>query len=156
MSIKKLKPAVSKYWLFIIAGVMWSAVGMMLIWRAFGWFSMMQGRSVIAMGLLGVVLAVAIYRFMFSKIAQRNLKRLCLMSEKVCLFAFQSWQGYLIVVVMISLGIGLRNSPFPRPWLAAMYTGIGGGLFIASLHFYERVWQVVHLQQPCLQDEDES
>ncbi len=149
----KLKPAVSKYWLFIIAGVMWSAVGMMLVWRAFGWFSAMQEGPVIVMGLLGVVLAAAIYRFMFSKIAWKNIKRLCLHPEKVCLFAFQSWQGYVIIVFMISLGIGLRNSPFPKPWLAVMYTGIGGGLFTASLHFYERLWQMVHLQQPCLQDE---
>ncbi len=156
MSIKKLKPAISKYWLFIIAGVMWSAVGMMLIWRALGWFSVIEGGGVIVMALLGVVLAFAIYYFMFSKIARKNIKRLCLHPEKVCLFAFQSWQGYLIIVVMVSLGIGLRNSPFPKPWLAVIYTGIGGGLFLASLHFYERVRQMVYLQQPCLQDEGES
>ncbi|HEY53696.1 MAG TPA: hypothetical protein G4N94_09590 [Caldilineae bacterium] len=153
--MEKLKPAVSKHWLFIIAGVMWSAVGVMLIWRAYGWFSAIEEGAII-MVLLGVALALAVYYFMFSKIARKNLKRLCLHPDKVCLFAFQSWQGYLIIVFMVSLGIGLRNSPFPKPWLAVIYTGIGGGLFLASLHFYERTRQVMVLQQPCLQEESEA
>jgi drug/metabolite transporter (DMT)-like permease len=154
--MEKLKPAVSKHWLFIIAGIMWSAVGLMLIWRAVGWYSAIEGDWAIVMVLLGVALALAVYYFMFSKIARKNLKRLCQHPDKVCLFAFQSWQGYLIIVFMVSLGIGLRNSPFPKPWLAVIYTGIGGGLFIASLHFYERIRQMVYLQQPCLQEEGEA
>jgi hypothetical protein len=41
---------------------------------------------------------------------------------------------------MISLGIYLRvYSPIPKPALAIFYIGIGGSLFLSSLHYYARV-----------------
>lgn len=45
------------------------------------------------------------------------------------------------MIVMISLGIFLRlYSPIPKPLLAVMYIGIGGSLFLASLHYYKHIW----------------
>jgi hypothetical protein len=40
---------------------------------------------------------------------------------------------------MITMGILLRHSSIPKTLLAPMYIGIGGGLIIASLHYYRTV-----------------
>ena len=57
--------------------------------------------------------------------------------EKPCLFAFQEWHSYPLVLFMIALGIGLRKySPIPKPLLGIMYLGIGGGIGGASIHYY--------------------
>jgi len=90
------------------------------------------------MTLAGVLLASAIYFFGFSKLAKKNIQRLTDMAgDKICIFAFQEWTSYPLVVVMIGLGISLRNFlPIPKPYLASLYIGIGGGLFLSSLYYY--------------------
>ena len=75
-------------------------------------------------------------RFGFSRLADRNISRINRYPGRVCLFAFQEWTSYVIVVVMVSLGIMMRRSPFPKPYLGSMYTGIGGALFLASWHYH--------------------
>lgn len=60
------------------------------------------------------------------------------MPEKCCLFAFQKWQGYLLVAVMMSLGMFIRQSQLLHPLLlAAMYTGIGSALLGTSILYYK-------------------
>ena len=154
MLTPKLKPAVSKHWLFVLAGSMWSIVGIMLCRLAYGWLAGLHRSWAVALGALGLVLAFVVYRVGFSKIARKNIARLCSIPEKVCLFAFQSWKGYLIIGLMVPLGITLRHSPLPRHYLAIVYTTIGGALLLSSFHYYKRFWRVVLLKQPCLEGEN--
>jgi hypothetical protein len=95
------------------------------------------------MGALGAVMALAAYHFGFSKIARKNIKRLCLLTEKTCVFAFQTWKGYLVIAFMIILGTFLRGSPVPKPYLAMIYTTIGGAIFLSSIHYYNLLWRLV-------------
>ena len=98
------------------------------------------------MALAGVLLASAIYRFGFSKLAKKNIQRITGMAgDKICIFAFQEWSSYPLVVVMIGLGISLRNYlPIPKPYLAILYIGIGGGLFLSSLFYYKHLLRHQH------------
>ncbi len=57
------------------------------------------------------------------------------MQGKRCVFAFQSWKSYLIVVIMIAMGIGLRHSPIPKPYLSVLYIGIGLALILSSFRY---------------------
>ena len=141
-SLKKWKPGVAKKWLYSSAGLMWSAVGVMLCYLAFGWLKPIPIDRWILLTLGGVLLAVIMYAFGFSKLADKNIRRISnLTGDKICLFAFQEWTSYPLVIVMISLGIFLRMySPIPKPLLAVMYIGIGGSLFLASLHYYKHIW----------------
>lgn len=150
MLLKKLNPAVSKYWLMALAGLMWSAVGIMLFRLAYIWLKPFPWNRALPLGSVGLISAVAAYRYGFSKIALKNITRLCLLSDKTCVFAFQAWKSYLIIVFMVMLGITLRHSPFPRHLLAVIYTTIGGALFLSSFHFYGRIWRVKIRKQPCL------
>jgi len=90
----------------------------------------------------GIMLALTIYRFGFSKLANKNIRRIdALKSEKPCIFAFQEWTSYPLVAFMVSLGIFLRvYSPLPKTYLAVLYIGIGFNMLLASLHFYYRVF----------------
>ncbi len=143
MTLKSLKPAVTKPWLVAIAGLMWTGVGVMLCRLAYHWFVVTNTGVAAILGLLGAVMALAAYHFGFSKMAQRNIRRLSLLTDRTCVFAFQTWKGYLIIGFMIILGAILRGSQIPKPYLAILYTTIGGAIFLSSFHYYGLLWRLV-------------
>jgi hypothetical protein len=153
VNLEKFKPAVSKYWLMALAGLMWSVVGIMLCRLAFVWLMVVPRHWSLPLGSLGLISALTVYRFGFSKIALKNITRLCLLSDTTCIFAFQAWKSYLIIIFMIMLGITMRHSPMPKHFLAVIYETIGGALFFSSFHFYGRIWQVKIRKEPCLNAE---
>ena len=148
--LKTLKPAVSKTWLIVLAGLMWSLVGLMLCQLAYHWLVVIRWRWVLLLEMIGIVLALMAYKFCFSMIAQKNIARLSLLTEKTCIFAFQGWKSYFLILLMITLGIALRNLPIPRPYLAILYTTIGGALFLSSLQYYGCLWRIFVQRKSCL------
>ncbi len=149
MVLEKLKPAVSKYWLLALAGLTWSIVGTLLCRRAYHWFTAINRNLALPFEVVGLLLALAAHRFGFSKIAGRNIKRLCLLTEKTCIFAFQTWKGYLIIGFMIALGSILRHSPIPVSYLAVIYVTIGGALFLSSFSYFKLLWRRVVRKTDC-------
>ena len=143
MTLGSLKPGVSKTCLIAVAGLMWSSVGMMLCRLAYHWLAAVRWKWVVSLELLSIALALLAYQLCFSRIARKNIERLSAIKEKTCIFAFQKWKSYFLIVLMISLGFTLRNLPIPRPYLAVLYTTIGGALFLASLQYYGCLWQAV-------------
>ena len=141
--LQKLKPGLPKPWLHLLAGLIWSGVGIYLNFLASGWIKPLSVGQAILFVFGGVLLAAAIAKFGFSKMANKNIHRVeSLESEKPCLFAFQKWSSYPLVAFMIGLGIFLRlHSPIPKPYLATLYIGIGGGLFLPSLLYYRHIWR---------------
>ena len=155
INLEKFKPAVSKYLLMALAGLMWSGVGIMLCRLAVIWLRPVHQSLAWSLGSLGMIAAIVVYRFGFSKIALKNITRLCLLSDTTCIFAFQAWKSYLIIIFMVALGLTLRHSPMPKYLLAVIYETIGGALFFSSFHFYGRIWRVKIRKQACLYSEDE-
>lgn len=139
--INKLKPGVNKNWLQLLAGVVWTVVGLYLISLALGWIFQPGITANWYYWLPGIILAGLIYFFGFSKPARKNSRRIQEFPvEKLCLFAFQEWHSYPLVLFMIGSGIGLRiYSPIPKPLLGIMYLGIGGGIGGASIHYYQQI-----------------
>ncbi|OQA42676.1 MAG: hypothetical protein BWY52_02145 [Chloroflexi bacterium ADurb.Bin325] len=134
--LHRLKPALPKHWLMILAGLMWTGVGVLLCRYAFGWLMRPPSWSRIGLGLTGVVAAVPVYRLGFAKLARSNLARIRQLSDRACLFSFMAWKSYAVVAVMMTAGILLRNSAIPKHYLAVLYAAIGGGLFLASFVYY--------------------
>ena len=139
-NLHNLKPVVARHWLLLLAGFMWTAVGLMLLGRAIGWLGMAQ--QTLAPAISGATIAVGSCGLMFRRVAHKNISRIHGLPDRVSLFAFNSIRGYLIIVFMIALGITLRHSPLRRDILAILYTAMGGALLMASLHFYERFWAI--------------
>jgi len=141
--LTKITPAVGKPWLNILSGLMWSGVGIFLCSLTIPWLQPLEIGKRVLFILPGLLLAVGIYAFGFSGYADINIRRIeAYVKEKVCIFAFQKWTSYPLVIFMIALGIFLRvYSPIPKPWLAVLYIGIGGSLFLASIRYYVHVWK---------------
>lgn len=137
----RFMPRVDHRWLYGLAGVMWSGVGIFLITLAVGWWLPVPRWPLLPLVIGGIVLAVAIWRFGFSRLAGKNIARIAALPGRPCLFAFQKWSSFLIIPLMIGLGIVLRHSALPKPYLAVLYTGIGGGLFLSSLSYYPQVFK---------------
>lgn len=136
-------PATKKIWLHLTAGIMWSGVGIMLIAFAVNWLGLVHSWTVLILVLAGLLLAAGIYFFGFLKLASSNVQRILnIPKERVCLFAFQKWTSYPLVLVMIAMGIYLRRfSPIPKPYLAILYIGLGASLFVSSLQYYFQVFR---------------
>ena len=122
---------------------MWSGMGIMLVAFASNWLGIVYSWTVLLLILAGLLLAAGIYFLGFSKLASRNVQRIVnIPKERVCLFAFQKWTSYPLVLVMIAMGIYLRlYSPIPKPYLAILYIGLGASLFVSSFQYYFQVFR---------------
>ncbi len=137
---RKCKPAVDRYWLLLLAGLLWTGVGMGLIMTACFWLADL-GWPKIALGVLGGFgSGILVYRFGFSRLAERNLKRISGQPVQVCVFAFQAWRSYALIVGMMALGAVLRHSTLSRLALGMIYAAIGTGLTLSSAVYYEAVF----------------
>lgn len=130
------KPSVPRMWLYAIAGLIWSVAGFILIERAYGWLDDLETVQLIIVLSLGTGLSLIFYFFGFIKIARKNLNRINTLPESVCIFAFTAWKGYLIIAFMVTAGILLRNSAFPKHYLSVLYVAMGGSLLMGSSLFY--------------------
>jgi hypothetical protein len=136
MWITQFKPAVPRNWLLSIAGAIWSIVGIILCYVAFTWVKMLKIELVFDLEMLGVLFAFLVYRWGFSRIVRKNITRIDSSPENPCLFSFQAWKSYLMLIIMITLGYVLRHSVIPKPYLSVLYTTIGFALILSSIHYY--------------------
>lgn len=127
----------------LAAGLMWSCVGLLLLSYPWAWLKGLQPARLFLFLTAGLILAGLITAFGFSRLASANIRRIRnLPGEQHMIFRFQKWSSYPLIAVMITLGIYLRlYSPLPKPFLASLYLGIGGGLFASSFTYYRAVWQ---------------
>lgn len=141
--VTKFVPSARKSWLCLLSGLMWSGVGIFLCTLTIPWLQPLDLGARLGFIFGGLFLAISISLLGFSPFAEKNIRRIdAYRKDKVCIFAFQKWSSYPLVLFMIGLGIFLRKySPIPKPWLAVLYLGIGGSLFLASLRYYARIWQ---------------
>jgi hypothetical protein len=132
-------PQVNRRWLFLEAALLWGAAGLMLCTRAVGWLAPQAWVRALPLGGAGVTSGVLLYRFKFSYFAQKNIKRIQRLDQRESILAFQSRTMYIMIALMMGLGIALRHSAIPKPYLAVVYAGIGLGLLLASLNYYGHV-----------------
>lgn len=134
--LSKFDPAVDKNILIIIAALIWGIVGVMLCNLAAGWLTRATPRNAFWLGMAGLVLSLLIYHFGFLKIVRKNAARILALKNRICFFAFQPWRSYLIIIIMIALGITLRNSPLPKPYLAIIYIGFGLAMVLSCIKYF--------------------
>jgi hypothetical protein len=138
MALHIPEPAVTRKTLVLSAAVAWGLVGLFLSLRGAAWIPPRFPASLeLIIGALS--LGVLKGRFVFSRLALRNIRRIRELSphkERICIFAFQAVQSWAIILGMMALGILLRLSPIPRPWLALLYLAIGTALIYGSLPYW--------------------
>ncbi|MCK5456561.1 MAG: hypothetical protein KAI45_05485 [Melioribacteraceae bacterium] len=139
--LKKFKPSVRKKCLILISGLMWSGVGVLLNWIASKWLPAFEQWQIVFTYVVGILMGLIIATFGFRKLAKKNSDRIMGYPEKVCVFAFQRWQMYILIAVMMGMGFFMRTtSLIPKYLLAPVYVGIGFALFIASFVYYKSLF----------------
>ncbi|MEK6692311.1 MAG: hypothetical protein AABY44_02655 [Nitrospirota bacterium] len=132
--LRDFKPAVDRKALIFLAGIVWSIAGIILCSYAVSWLSL-SGKG-LSFGLAGLLISLIVYHFGFSDIVKKNIDRISLMGEKVCIFAFQPWKSYIVVVSMMGMGILLRQLPIPKHYLSIIYIGMGLAMIFSSIQYY--------------------
>jgi len=131
-------PRVSKFYLILTSGLVWAAVGIMLLTKGFMWVMEYPLIQLLLIIVIGLGVGVLKYKYMISKFADKNIIRINnYKKDHLCFWAFQKWTSYLMIIVMMSMGIFLRNSPLvPKYLLSPFYMGIGWALFLSSFHYF--------------------
>ncbi len=135
-NLNKFDPAVDKRILVALSGIIWTIVGIYLCNLALHWLSDSAVNNVLWLGAAGVLLALLIHQFGFQKLVDKNISRILSKKGKVCIFGFQPWKSYLIILIMIVLGRVLRLSPLPKHYLSIIYIGFGGAMLLSSLRYH--------------------
>ena len=134
----KYKPSIHRYWLSLIAGLLWLGVGIALVITACAWLSMTAWPWGPLIAACSLALGFLVYSHGFSRIAQKNIGRIAGQPEVVCLFAFQGLRSYYLILIMMLLGYTIRHLPVPKYIDAVIYFTIGSALaFSSSLYFQE-------------------
>ena len=135
--IQILKPGIPKRYLLIVAALVWTVGGGMLLVRGFSmmllfpdFFWLKTAGSIIA--------GIIFYAFMFSKISLKHIGRIVKIEfERPCLFSFINFRSYFLMLLMISFGITLRMSGFiSMKYLSVFYVFMGIPLLISAFRFY--------------------
>jgi hypothetical protein len=142
------KPAVKTPFLLFLSGILWIGVAVMLNSFAISWLLQFEGPAVWVYPTIGFFAALIIHHFGFLRVVDKNLRRISKMEAKTCVFAFMSWKSYLIVMVMVGMGIGLRHSAIPRQYLSILYIGIGLALFLSSIRYFRVLIRSPHPPRP--------
>ena len=132
-----LKPGVPKRALLFIAGLAWTFAGGMLLYRG---FLMLAGNTdYLWIKLIGCLVAGGLfYYIVFDKVSFKHTNRIKSMQhERPCAFSFFNWKSYLMMIMMISMGIGLRTTGLvPLKFLSLLYITMGIPLSISAIRFY--------------------
>ena len=143
---------VSRRWLYLAAALLWAGAGLMLLARAVGWLTAADFTEALPYALAGVAAGALLYRFKFTWLAGRNIRRIQALPERAHLLRFQSLSTYILIALMMGLGIALRRSSLSRLTLSVLYTGIGMGLLGASGHYLRRALAAEAAPQPQIAD----
>jgi hypothetical protein len=135
--ILRLTPRIARRYLFIVAALVWTFAGSMLLFR--GILLFMEDYYLIWIRLaFSIIAGILFYRLLFSNISRKHTSRIAAMQlDKPCLFSFFNLRSYVLMLLMITAGISLRKSGIlPPEYLSVIYVTMGIPLFISSFRFY--------------------
>jgi hypothetical protein len=136
-NLARLKPGVSRRMHLLLAAVMWTGIGMMLLIRGTFWL-LDSGQlwflfPAVVIGSLKSVL-------LLDKTARKSVDRILRLADGTCIGAVFSIKSWALVVLMMAMGYILRQSPLPRSFLGLLYVTIGWALLMSSRHAW-LCWQ---------------
>ena len=132
---------VHKNTLILIAGIVWAIAGFNIVRIGLVAY---QGNFTWWRALLSVAVYAVFQIFIFGKMVGKHTNRILQYEEeRQNFFRFFDTKSYLIMVFMMTLGIGLRVSGVvPNGFIAYFYTGLGASLLTAGVLFIVRYVRV--------------
>lgn len=135
--IQRLTPRIAPRYLYIIAALVWTFAGSMLLFRGILLF-MDDDYLIWIRIIISIIAGLLFYRLLFSNISRKHTRRIArIQLQKPCLFSFFNIKSYILMSLMITAGISLRKSGIlPPVYLSVIYVTMGIPLFISSFRFY--------------------
>jgi hypothetical protein len=132
-----LKPGVPKRWLLLVAAIVWTFAGSMLLMKGLGYtirFSDLLAIRYIIAGIAGLLF----FQLLFSKISLKHINRIRTLDiVKPCIFSFFNFRSYILMGGMITMGIMLRHFSFiNKNLLYTFYVAMGIPLLMSAIRFY--------------------
>lgn len=135
--INNIFVSANKRALFIIGGLLWTFAGVRVFTLGFSdLFNSAQNPY--SYLLLSVIVYLIFYNFIFSKMVSKHVKRIIEKArDKYCIFSFFDVKGYIIMAIMITGGITIRNLGIINPvYLGSFYLGLGGALATSGIMYF--------------------
>lgn len=135
----RLKPGASIRTNLLVAGLMWSFIGLYLMVRGY------LLDTALPWGFLGLGLGVGTLKAMLviERAARKNIARIVARPDGMCIGGVYSWRMWGMVVCMMLGGRLLRNSAVPRLIISVIYLAVGWALLLSS----RLLWQEWHARK---------
>ena len=129
--LETYKPVASSRMQLLLAGLMWSLVGVGLISVGTYW-ALSSSNHII--GLLAISLLIGLGKslLILDRVAGRIAKRITLRGEGRCLVGFFSLRAWALVILMMLMGRILRGAGISYSLLGLIYAAVGTSLLISS------------------------
>lgn len=137
MLLSDFIPRVSKHYLLLVAALVWTFAGGMLLFRGLTINNPLPAHWELKL-LLCIVAGLLFFRLLFNRISAKHVLRIKnLPIERPTIFSFFNLKSYLMMFSMIALGITLRLTGAVSPeYLSFMYVTMGIPLLMSSFRFY--------------------
>lgn len=138
MKIDLFTPRVSKHYLLLVAALVWTFAGGMLLFRGFTLNEILPAHWIVEL-ISGIFAGLLFFRVLFNRISAKHVRRIQdLPIEQPCLFSFFNIRSYLMMFSMITLGVMLRKSGIvASEYLSLLYITMGIPLLLSSFRFYQ-------------------
>jgi len=137
MNLESITPRVSKHHLLLVAAIVWTFAGGMLLFRGLTINNPFSAQWQIKL-LSCVVAGLLFFKLLFNRISAKHVIRITnLPIARPSVFSFFNLRSYLMMFLMISMGITLRKTGVVSPeYLSFMYVTMGIPLLMSSFRFY--------------------
>jgi len=130
------KPAASAQSHLLLAAMMWTGVGAVLLFFGVRWLFDARGPYVFVLLAVAVAAGLLKARFVLEHTTRRAIERIRTRGDGRCIGGFLSLRTWAFVAVMMTAGRLLRGGLLPRPVVGFVYVAIGTALLLAS----RRLW----------------
>jgi hypothetical protein len=131
---KRLLPPASRRTQLLLAGLMWTAVGLMLPTMGLIWD--VQGYGLLGLLFAAPFLAVGLLKSkILDRISVRTIAHIRQRDPEGPFLGFLPLQSWLLIGLMMVTGATLRHflvGGAPRAWLGFVYVAVGSALLISS------------------------
>lgn len=135
--LSKLKPGVSPKTHLILASLLWTSIGLMLLYRGVIY---LKADKLLPVAVLGIILGSLKSRFILNTSAIKGVERIKRFGDNTCIGAVYSWQTWLLVFSMMLIGVVLRASSLPPVLLGIACTAIGWSLLYSSRYGWKEIY----------------
>ncbi|HZK49482.1 MAG TPA: hypothetical protein VFD74_07780 [Thermoleophilia bacterium] len=135
--MERHKPKASARTQLLLAEVMWTAVGTMLLTFGLHWVTRRYHGPGWAYAAPFVIVGLLKGRFVLDRVARRTIARIDMRGDSHCVGGFFSPLSWALVVGMMVLGQVLRASPLPRADVGFLYVAVGAALLTSSRKFWK-------------------